>query len=50
MPSVHEGLRKNLIGVDDDLFNCRRFTAVVYILVRGSDPAGMVLTELINAS
>ena len=46
MPSIHGGLRKNLTGFHDDLFNCHRFTAVVYLPVRGSNPAGMVLSEL----
>jgi hypothetical protein len=50
MPSVHAGVRKNLIKIYDDLSNFRSFTAVVYLPVRGSDPAGMVLAELINAS
>jgi hypothetical protein len=48
MSSLHGGLRQNLTEFNDDLFNCRRFTAVAYLLVRGSDPARMVLLQTIT--
>jgi hypothetical protein len=50
VPSFHEGLRKNLVPVPHDLLNRYSFIPAVYLPIRGSDPARMVLTEPIAAS
>jgi hypothetical protein len=46
--SIHEGLRRNLVARVYDLFNRYSFFAAVYLPVRSSDPAEMVLSRAVT--
>ena len=47
MPSLYEGMRKNLALSCHDNLNRRRIVVAVYLPIRGLDPAGVVLIRTI---
>jgi hypothetical protein len=47
MPSLYEGMRKNLALSCHDNLNRRRIVVAIYLPIRGLDPAGVVLIRTI---